>query len=988
VSRVSFGGYRIERVEPLEHLRGRYFELTHLPTGARHIHIACDDQNNSFAVLFPTVPTDSTGIAHILEHVVLAGSRRYPVRDPFFSMIPRSLSTFMNAMTSSDSTIYPFSTRNTKDFFNLLQVYLDATFFPLLSEEAFKQEGHRLEFERFDDPSSGLRFKGVVFNEMKAHMATAQHAMHESIGRALFPDLTYAQQSGGDPEKMPDLTWQQLGEFHAVHYHPSNAYFYTYGNLPMEAILEQIEKGALARLDRIEVELAIPDQKRFDGPREFHTGYPLPRNEDPNRKSQVLIGWLTTHVGDSFEVFSIKVLEEVLLANAASPLRKALVDSGFGNALADGTGFHRSYQEAPFCAGLKGIDPDAAGQVEAVVLQTLERLVKEGVDPQLVDAAIHQLEISQREVSNAGFPYSLRVYFQLAGAYHYGGDPYRSLRFDEDLGRLEQERRSGSYFESLIRRWFLDNPHRVRIVLTPDQELDENRTRAELARLSEIEGSFSETEKRALVDEAKRLKQLQEAEQDLSALPTLELSDVPMKFEDVPHQIEQIGGARVGFFPQPTNGISYIDIRADFSGIPDELKDYLGLFANAVPRMGAGSDDYLKMAARIEAYTGGIYAGAGVRPLAGREGFRQSFSLSGKALARNHQPFVEILKDFLSAVYFEPKRLKEVLAELRVQKEASVVPGGNAYARMLAASKLGPIGRFEERLSGLTQLKLLKELARLEEGELEGVIANLTAIRDRLFSRGALQICVTTEEEHLDELRRLLEELLKAIPSVPHAPSGEPIPRSPEGTAGDWSDAALTPMNKHEARTTAVPVAYNVKVFPTVGFTNPDAPPLMVLSNFLRTTFLHREVREKGGAYGARASFDRESGYLTFSSYRDPQIARTYQAFDEAVNQVLKEDLDAEEVKEAILSSCRDVDPLLSPDTKGRRRFFDDLAGYTLELQSKFKRGLLETTSQDLKRVAATYLRDKQAALATIGDPAKVEEANRAMGGIFEVSPV
>src|ERR1700687_5182174 len=289
----TIGGFRVPRREPLGAIGGRFMQLEHLRTGARHLHIECRDDNNGFAVVFPTVPMDSTGVAHILEHVVLAGSQRYPVRDPFFSMTRRSLATFMNAFTSADWTMYPFSSRNERDFTNLLDVYLDATFFPRLLEDSFKQEGIRFEFEDPADPKSGLRYKGVVFNEMKGALASPQAAVQRALGRPLFPVLTYSSISGGDPEDIPNLTWEQLRQFHATHYHPSNAYFYTYGNLPLEQTLEVIERNVLSRFQRIDIDTSIPDVKRFTSPIKAVEPYAVTPDEDIKRKSQALVAWVT-----------------------------------------------------------------------------------------------------------------------------------------------------------------------------------------------------------------------------------------------------------------------------------------------------------------------------------------------------------------------------------------------------------------------------------------------------------------------------------------------------------------------------------------------------------------------------------------------------------------------------------------------------------------------------------------------------------------------
>ncbi len=370
----TIGGYSIVRREPLERLEGTFTELVHERTGAKHVHVECPDDNNAFAVCFPTVPKNSTGVAHILEHVVLAGSRRFPVRDPFFSMTRRSLATFMNALTSADSTTYPFSTRNPKDYMNLLLVYLDATFFPLLTEDSFKQEGIRFEFEDPADPSSGLRYKGVVYNEMKGALATPQAAMQRNLGRTLFPGLTYENESGGDPEHIPDLTWEELRRFHAAHYHPSNAYFYTYGDQALDRTLAAIEGNALSHFERSAIDTSIPNVKRFSKPVASVEPYSAAQGEDISRTGQALVAWVTVPAADSFHALAMRVLSEVLIGNPGSPLRKALIDSKLGSALADGTGYHDDFKETVFGAGLKGISFADAQKVERVVIAIQRRL--------------------------------------------------------------------------------------------------------------------------------------------------------------------------------------------------------------------------------------------------------------------------------------------------------------------------------------------------------------------------------------------------------------------------------------------------------------------------------------------------------------------------------------------------------------------------------------------------------------------------------------
>jgi Zn-dependent M16 (insulinase) family peptidase len=966
----TIGGYRIQRRERLDRLEGVYIELVHERTGARHIHIETEDDNNAFAVFFPTVPKDSTGVAHILEHVVLAGSQRYPVRDPFFSMTRRSLATFMNAFTSADWTMYPFSSRNEKDFMNLLDVYLDATFFPRLLEDSFKQEGIRFEFDDPADPKSGLRYKGVVFNEMKGALAAPHAAMQRAVGRSLFQGLTYEHISGGDPQDIPNLTWDHLKRFHATHYHPSNAYFYTYGNQSLERTLEIIERNALSRFQRIEIDTSIPDVTRLTKPVTAVEPYPATAGEDNTKKSQALLAWVTVPTGDSFRLLAMKVLAEVLISNAGSPLRKALIDSRLGTAMADGTGLQDDFRESVFGAGLKDIATGDAEKVQKVVLDTLERIATEGIDQAQVDAAIHRLEFEKRERSNAGFPYALRLLFTLLAPYYYGGDSYNALNFDADLERLEQSRKQGTFFENLIRTELLDNTHRALLTVVPDSEMEERQRRNELDRLAAIEAGMNETDKQRIVEESMRLKADQDGKQDLSTLPTLALSDIPMKFEDVPNRDVKIGSTTVEFFPQPTNGVTYLDIRADFSTLTPEEKDLLPLFSRVLTQSGAAGMDYVQIASRMAAVTGGVGAAAQVQSLAAKDDYLQSFVLSGRALDRNARPFVELLTDLTARLEIDPTRLQDVIAESATRLESSIAGMGFQFAILRAHSKLTSEGAINDQLQGIGMLHVMRRLARLEASELNDLIKKLHAIRTRLFQPTNVRVIVTSEEGMIAPLQTLLEELVEALPT-----GGD------SGRAEQPKPLEFAP----EARTAPVPVAFNVRIFKTVRYTHPDSAALLVLANYLRDTFLHKELREKGGAYGGYAQAGIGSGTFYFGSYRDPNIIRTYDIYDQAVKWVTDGKIEAEALKEAILGSCGDVDPLESPDIKGRREATNRITGFTREERERFKQRLLQVTEDDLRRVARAYLMVDHPVQATVAGPELVEAARKERPGLFEV---
>jgi Zn-dependent M16 (insulinase) family peptidase len=885
-------------------------------------------------------------------------------------MTRRSLATFMNALTGSDWTMYLFSTRNDKDFNNLLDVYLDATFFPRLEEDAFKQEGIRFEFEEPADPASGLRYKGVVFNEMKGALATPGAAMSRAIGKALFPGLPYEHVSGGDPQEIANLTWEQLRDFHARHYHPSNARFYTYGDQALEQTLDTIERNALSRFQRIEVDSTIPNVKRFARPTAAQEPYPDSEGDGAAKKAQALTAWVTIPSANSFQQLAMKVLDEVLLGNAGSPLRKALIDSGIGSALADGTGFHDDYKESVFGAGLKGIAAEDADKVQRVVLDTLESLAEGGVDQTQVDAAIHHLEFDKRERSNAGFPYALRLLFASLPAYHYGGDPFRALDFDADLEHLERARKEGRFFENLIRAELLDNPHRALLSVVPDTELEERQRNAELARLAAIEARLTDADKQRIVGDAMRLKADQEAKQDLSALPTLELSDIPMKFEDVPARDAAIRRSTVEFYAQPTNGITYLDIRSDFSVLTIEQKDLLPLFSRVLTQSGAAGQDYVHISARIASNTGGIGAAPQVQSLAAREDYLQSFVLSGRALDRNAQPFIELLTDLVARLEIDPKRLKEIIAEMSTRLESSLAGLGFQFALLRAHSKLSSEGALNDRLQGIGMLHTMRRLAKRDEKDLKEVIQRLDEIRTSLFKSDALRIVVTCEEVMIQPLEELLTGLVAALPQDGQAMQAvEPPPLE----------------HKPEARIAPVPVAFNVRVFKTVRYTHPDSPALLVLSNYIRDTFLHRELREKGGAYGGFAQAGVASATFYFGSYRDPNIVRTYEVFDQAVRWVIEQEIEAEALKEAILGACGDVDPLESPDVKGRREATNRATGFTREARERFKQRILQVTAEDLRRVTRSYLLGTPAVQTTVAGPDLIEQARKERPELFAV---
>jgi len=927
------------------------------------VHVHRDDDNLTFAVLFPTVPQDSTGVAHILEHIVLAGSQKYPVKDPFFSMQPRSLNTFSNAFTASDWTMYPFSSRNEQDFFNLLGVYLDAAFFPLMRRETFLREAWRFEYAQPDDSGTDLGIQGVVYNEMKGAMATPSSQMYRAIGKAVFPDLTYANNSGGEPANIPELTWQGLRDFHARHYHPSNAYFYTYGKLPLERFLQPVEQLVMQHFEPQELDVRIPDQVRFDRPRELEVPF---ASSDVEKGGQVLLAWMVSPSFESYDVLRWSVLGDVLLGNPAAPLRRALIESGIGSATADGTGFHDDFRQAVFAAGLKGVRADQADEVERLVLDSLERIAREGVETELVDSSIHQLELSRKEVSNAGWPYGLKLFFRFASTWLYGGEPLKALHLDEDLARLNAEREQGGFFERMIREELLGNAHRARITLRPDPELPERQVVMERERVAAMTARFTDADRQRVVEEAVMLARLQEQAEDVSVLPTLQVSDVPRGVPRPAYSVEHSNGVTIGRATQPTSGLVYLDVQLSVAHLSQDQLAVLPLYAYALTRSGAGDLDYVGLARRIEAKTGGVSASTGVSTgPSDLDDVRASFSVSGKALARHAMELVDIVRDLLAAPRFDAERLRQLLRQQRAGMESSVVSSGHVYARGLASAQLSAAASLAERQSGLTQLARLKDLDSDEQ--VEALLTAFAGVTEALrVSRTRLLVTATEADVNLN-----------VSPVV-----GVLTPREAGGTV-----SVATAERVPQARTTDVPVSYHAKSFRTVPYTHPDAAPLLALAHLLRSEYMLRELREKGGAYGGYATYDPQGGLFGMSSYRDPRMARTYEVFRAARDFVLSPELGERELREAILSASTQLDPLTSPDTVARLRFFGDMAGFTADVQEALKARLLAVTLDDVRRAYETYLREENAAYGMVtGRDPNPEVAE--VGLTFEVAPI
>lgn len=966
-------GFVCEQVEELPDLRATLIRLRHEKTGAELIHFANEDDNNVFSVAFRTTPKDSTGVAHILEHTALCGSERFPVRDPFFSMLRRSLNSFMNAFTANDWTMYPFSTQNEKDYYNLMDIYLDASFFPKLTENAFKQEGWRYEFEEPGDSSSRLLFKGIVYNEMKGAMSDPSSLMNRRVQKALYPTSTYHYNSGGEPENIPDLDWKGLKSFHASYYHPSNSRFFTYGDLPLEKHLKTIDEKVLSRFEKDDTNTSVKEEKRLTKPARDEFTYPLDAEspDDLDKKSFVSVSWLTCKASDTFEVFTLDIISALLLGNPGAPLYKALMDSKLGTSLVPGTGYDDENMETNFSAGLQGTNPEDALKIEEIIIETLEKCAKNGFSDERIEAVIHQEELANKEITGNHYPAGLHILFNLFGSWIHDGDPVKPLLINENIARLRDELKKGGFLERKIREHLLDNPHRVSVVLRPDREHGKRDHENEMKRLAEVKERLSKDEKAAIIKEASILQKEQEAEEDISVLPTLELSDIPKEGRKVVTEIKKVGSRELYFFDQPTNGISYFRAVGDTSCIPEELKIYVPLFCSIVTRIGAAGLSYIEMGERIEAYTGGISASASIwDELDNLDNYSEVIDFSAKALVRNHDKMFEILTDIFSSPDFSDlSRLHMLIGQIKTSLENSVPGSGHSYARDLAARHLTPAAWRKEQWSGIHQLKFIKDLAAIKEEDLGEVAEKMSSIAAYLLNGKMLKLSAVTEERHFESFRKAIEGFLCVIPSK-DSTSLPTLPFSIDNAVEGW--------------TTTVPVSYVANIFKTVPYSDEDSPKLQVLAKLLRSCYLHREIREKGGAYGGYASYSPSEGMFSFLSYRDPHIQRTLNVYNDSIAWVLEKRFSDEDLKEAILGVFGDIDKPLSPSGKGTREFIYTLRGITDKMRQKRREDLLSITRDDIMFAAEKHLKEgiNKSSVAVISGKEMLEEASKGKEGL------
>ncbi|WP_201594200.1 insulinase family protein [Psychrobacter fulvigenes] len=986
----------------------------HVKTGAMHYHLAHPSDENAFLVGFRTQPMDSKGEAHILEHVALCGSKKFPVRDPFFSMIKRSLNTFMNAMTAADWTAYPYATQNKNDYFNLLDVYLDAAFFPNIHPLDFAQEGIRVELDAEDKP----QFKGIVFNEMKGAMSGEIDQLYHAVAHHLFPTTTYHYNSGGDPADIPDLTHPELIEFHQSHYHPSNSVIMSFGNIPVAETQAKIHEDALIQFEAGKKHVSRPEQ-RLSAPISATDTYTA--DEAGPDQTHHVVAWLLPSITDPKQRLALRLLEGVLIEHAGSPLRAYLDSHPLGKAPSPLLGLDDSHYEMVFYTGLRGSNPEHAEAVEQGIMDLLAQVASTPIDDETIETILHQIEIDQRHIGGDSIPYGLNLMLEGFSTAIHDGNPLDIWEVDEHLAWLREQVVDPQWLPNLIKKHLLENTHRVRLTLTPDSEKSARLAAAEQTRLDTIAMNLTADDKDILRKQALDLAARQAAPDDLSLLPKVGLEDVPtdISFKQGSQKQINLAGQDSTLFEYEagTNGLYYYQIIVPLTdtigdGNAEELPanevinhPLLPIYLSLLSELGTDSLTAYELQAKQAAHSSGVTARISQRTsIENNQAISSYFVMATRALNRKVEA-IDLLKEVMEhSVFTEHDRIKEILQQRQAAWQSRLASAGHAYAMQTASRGMSRQSHLEYVRSGLPALNALKDFlshASQDDAQWDKLATSLMELHQHIISlpKHALIICEAEQTERLSDL---------IVKSWKDSRASELAVRTADiniedGIPSEFVSLTLDPALDGESATdqatasgaaidvadlawlVATNVYHNASVYSAPAADHPDTAALMVLAPYLRNGYLHSAIRERGGAYGGGAGYDANACAFKFFSYRDPHCAETFEHFEASIEWLLNEPQTAEQLEEAILGIISGMDKPGSPAGEAVKACFADLHQRGADWQRKMRAAILEVTIDDLQRVAKQYLQGQKHVRAVLA-PYDKEEDIKNLG--FEVCKI
>lgn len=925
-------GFILEKETRVEELSSTARLWRHEKTGAPLLSFVNSDENKVFGASFRTPPPDSTGVAHILEHSVLCGSEKYPVKEPFVELLKGSLQTFLNAFTYPDKTCYPVASANLKDFRNLTDVYLDAVFFPRISQDIFRQEGWHLEPE---GDSGNFIYKGVVYNEMKGAFSSPESVLARHCLHSLFPDTVYGLESGGDPVAIPSLTYENFVNFHRRYYHPSNGRFFFWGNDDENERLERLG-AVLDRFEPLELDSRIDMQRPFAEPRRLS----VPFASSGEEKGMIVVNWLGPDVMDVELGLAFRMLDHILLGMPASPLRRALIESGLGEDIA-GQGLETELRQLVFDVGLKGVAVEDAGKVEELILSTLKRLAEEGLPEAAIEAAVNSVEFSLRENNSGRFPVGLSVMLRALATWLHDGDPLAPLCFEEPLKSIKAKIASEKgWFESLIRKWLVENPHRVSVTLAPDPGLAAQQEEEERKAIEELSKALSEAERKRVRAEARALQAWQAAPDSpeaLAAIPRLQVQDLPLENSLIPTERVEPPIPAWLFHPLPTGGIIYAEASFELSAVPEYLLPLLPLFGRALLEMGTEKRDFVDLNMTIARKTGGMDVDTLFLTRAADRSPAARLILSGKATPDKCADLFGLMGEVLTELSLDQKeRFSRMVLEEKARQEHSLVPAGHMVAATRLRASLCATGMLSEYTGGVSHLEYLRRLAKRVDEEWEAVLLDLEVLRRTIIHKPGLILNITAAPEQ----RAMLEPLCAALSAS--------LPDQTVDGASLWP-AVMPGLPEAEALLLPAQVNYVGKAVNLFDAGYQWHGSASVVLKYLRTGYLWEQVRVRGGAYGCMCGLDRMNGSFFMVSYRDPNVLPTLKIYDEAARHLTKHAVSKAELQASIVGAIGELDSYMLPDAKGSAAFARILCGDTPELRQQLRDEILGTEARHFK---------------------------------------
>jgi len=955
-----YHGFKLIEEKNIKELNSvtRLFE--HEKSGARLLHLENDDDNKVFSIGFRTPPKNSNGVPHILEHSVLCGSRKFPTKEPFVELIKGSLNTFLNAMTFSDKTIYPLASKNDKDFFNLMDVYLDAVFYPNIyaQPEILMQEGWHYELEKKEDK---LTYKGVVYNEMKGAFSSPEGCLMRKIQESLFPDTSYGVESGGDPEFIPDLTQKEFIGFHKKYYHPSNSYIFLYGDGNIDKQLQFISEGYLNNFDRIVVDSAITLQKPFDKMKEIKMDYPISSDDNELGKTFLSLNFVS---GDNISQpelhLAFEILEYLLLESPAAPLKKALIDAEIGKDVFGS--FDNSILQPVFTIVVKNSNESEKEKFKEVVFTTLKNLVKEGIDKKLIEACINITEFKLREADLGGFPKGLYYYITGMDSWLYDKDPTMHLEYEGYLSKIKAALTT-NYFEGLIEKYLINNTHSSMVILNGKKGLAELKSKATEEKLSKYKASLSEEEIDKIVQGTKALKERQmtpDPVEVLETIPLLELSDIEKTVEHLPLTEKDEHGVKVLSHDIFTNKIAYINVLFDAKKIDMELLPYVTLLSTILGRVSTKNTNYSDLSNEININTGGIHFATDI--YGENENFEKyspKLVLKTKALSTKIPKLFDIMAEIICNTKFnEKKRLKELIQQLKSRYEMKIVDRGHMVAAGRLTSYFSPASAYIEKTSGIAFYKFIDEIERDFDNKADNIIENLNKVSKIIFNKNNLIISITGEED-------IYTAFAAELPKIINILGDEKLPDVQYDFKLDKNNEGLL---------TSSDVQYVAKGYNFIKQGYSYSGKMLVLKTIASLDYLWNRVRVQGGAYGGFANLVR-SGNIVFVSYRDPNLQETLTAYDGICDYIGNFEASDREMTKYIIGTISELDSPLTPSMKGERATAYYIRGITEEQRQKEREEVLNTKSEDIKSFKA-LLNDviKEDYFCVLGNETKIKD--------------